>query len=228
MLPVLTIFRRRRDRVCFWRLFGIVALTIMIVSSVEVFPWLVCLKLEEYVKNKGIGTDFLVSYSRQLTPRPILTWLAGSAGNAKLSLYLAALLTLQGASVALVCRILFCRLIAWRLLVGIWLRSLLPWWIAALAISMPATVVFNSPFWMSRNWTDPVYVQFTCFLLILGSYPMIIANACWKIRRRAMRTYGYCRGCGYLLRELTRSRCPECGTPFERRESAETQPHSKS
>jgi hypothetical protein len=52
-------------------------------------------------------------------------------------------------------------------------------------------------------------------LLVWLTYSLFAttAIAMFWIRRRARRLVPRCRSCGYLLRGLTSSRCPECGEP---------------
>jgi uncharacterized paraquat-inducible protein A len=51
----------------------------------------------------------------------------------------------------------------------------------------------------------------------------LVGGSAWYYwaRRDARQDPGRCERCGYLLRGLPEPRCPECGTPFDRRKQAD-------
>ncbi len=93
-------------------------------------------------------------------------------------------------------------------------------WIAVRPESLPSQM-FPSPARFhfgrasNREW-PPTLVRiplwpFALVLAVWGSYPFLPWYKRWR-RRSA----GLCENCGYDLRGLTSSRCPECGSVFAR------------
>jgi len=52
-------------------------------------------------------------------------------------------------------------------------------------------------------------------LLQLGAGLYLFFGGEWIVNRAIPSNRNYCHECGYLLKELKGSRCPECDTPFQ-------------
>jgi hypothetical protein len=60
-----------------------------------------------------------------------------------------------------------------------------------------------------------LYFPHWSMLVVFGLFPLVRVRS-W-FRRRRLAKSGRCVRCGYELCGLSEPRCPECGTPFERR-----------
>ena len=109
-------------------------------------------------------------------------------------------------------------------------RVSLDWWVVACrwgAVTLrPRTVerarnMGREPTSQRLYWQARVHLWL--LFVLFAVYPAI-AFVRGPLRRRRRRRLGLCLECGYNLRGLTESRCPECSTEFDPSTLASTQP----
>ena len=69
------------------------------------------------------------------------------------------------------------------------------------------------PMTQPQKWFRGFSIPLIVCLPLFGAYPLMALIRVWRRRRR--RKLGLCTECGYSLRGLTESRCPECSTKFD-------------